>query len=65
MLLDKFVVLILMFFATVTALIYLTVGKIKNKPFVPANALWIFYLIEKMFDDKEVKENGLSQTDQW
>lgn len=53
MLFGKFVVLMLMFSATVTALVYLTVGKIKNKPFVPANALWIFYLIEKIFDKKD------------
>jgi hypothetical protein len=60
MLFGKFVVLMLMFFATVTALIYLTVGKTKGKPFVPPNALWIFYLIEKIFDKKEVQENGMS-----
>jgi hypothetical protein len=65
MLFLKFAVLMLMFFATVTALAYLAVGKIKGKPFVPPNALWIFYLIEKIFDHKEVKENGLSQTDPW
>ena len=65
MLFGKFVVLMLMFFATVTALVYLAVGKIKGKPFVPPNALWIFYLIEKIFNKKEVKINGLSQTDQW
>lgn len=63
MLFVKFAVLMLMFFATVTALIYLTVGKIKGKHLVPPNALWIFYLIDEMFNKKEVKENGLSQTD--
>lgn len=62
MLFGKFVVLMLMFFATVTALVYLAVGKIKGKPFVPPNALWIFYLIEKIFSEKEVKKNGMSQT---
>ena len=65
MLFGKFAVSMIMFFASVTALVYLTVGKIKGKPFVPPNALWIFYLIEKFFDEKEVKINGLSQTDQW
>ena len=60
MLFLKFAVLMLMFFATVTALAYLAVGKIKGKPFVPPNVLWIFYLIEKIFDKKEVKGNGMS-----
>ena len=62
MLFGKFAVSMIMFFATVTALVYLAVGKIKGKPFVPPNALWIFYLIEKIFDKKEVKKNGMSQT---
>jgi hypothetical protein len=60
MLLGKFAVLMLMFGATITALVYLVAGKTKGKPFVPANALWIFRLIEKIFNEKEVKENGMS-----
>lgn len=65
MLFGKFAVLMLMFFATVMALVYLALGKTKAKPFVPPNALWVFHLLEKIFDQKEVKINGLSQTDQW
>lgn len=62
MLFGKFVVLMLMFFATVMPLVYLPFGKIKGKPFVSPNALWIFYFIEKIFDKKEVKKSGMSQT---
>jgi hypothetical protein len=51
-------------FAPVTALIYLIAGRKKGKPLVPAKALWIFKLIQKIFEEndsstKEVKENGM------
>jgi hypothetical protein len=59
MLFLKFAVLMILFFTAVTTLVYLAVGKIKGKPFIPANALWLFHLIEKIFDKKEVKEDGM------
>ncbi|MCK4384778.1 MAG: hypothetical protein KAW52_00805 [candidate division Zixibacteria bacterium] len=60
MLFLKFAVLMILTIVTVGALIYLAVRKVKGKPFVPPTALWIFYLIEKIFNEKEVKENGMS-----
>jgi hypothetical protein len=49
----KFTVLMLMFFATVMALVHLRIGKRKGRAFVPPNALWIFDLIEKIFYEKD------------
>jgi hypothetical protein len=63
MLLSRFAVLMLMLLAAVGPLVYLAFERTKGKPFVPPNALWIFDLIEKIFNQKEVKENGLSQAD--
>ncbi len=45
---------------------YLFFGKIKGKPLVSSKALWIFYLIEKIFGENDsskerVKENGMSR----
>jgi hypothetical protein len=65
MLLVKIAVLMIMFFAMVTASICLITGIIKVKPILLGNVPWIFYLIEKMFGEndsflKEVKKNEMS-----
>jgi len=65
MLIVKITVLMIMFFAMVTALICLITGRIKVKPILPGNVPWIFYLIEQMFGEedsssKEVKKNEMS-----
>jgi len=49
------------FLAMAIALILLATGRIKPKPIIPGNIPWIFYLIDKMFDQnhssaKEVRE---------
>jgi len=49
------------FLAIATALILLATGRIKPKPIIPGNVPWIFYLIDRMFDQnhstaKEVRE---------
>jgi hypothetical protein len=62
----KTFILMSMALATIAFLTYLFSGKMKGKPIVPAS-LWLFYLIEKVLDEdelsiKEVKEDGMSQT---
>lgn len=59
----------IMFLAMVTALTVLATGRIKPKPIIPGNVPWIFYLIDKMFDQnnssaKEVRENEMPEVDQ-
>jgi|GEM_PF-1518158 len=49
----KYVVLTLLALASSWALIYLAVGKVRGKPTVPANASWLFGLLERMFDTEE------------
>ena len=53
----KMIVSVLMVWLPVLALVYLTFGKVKGEPELPPKALWIFSLLEKTFDQKEVKEN--------
>ncbi len=54
----KIVVLLIMFFAMVTASICLITGRIKVKPILPGNTPWIFYLIEKMFGENDSCSKG-------
>lgn len=69
MLYFEIVVSMITFLAMVTALILLATGRIKPKPIIPGNVPWIFYLIDRMFDQnnssaKEVKEDGMPEVDQ-
>jgi hypothetical protein len=64
MIFYRILVLMLTLFAPVTALVYLLAGRKKGKLLVPAKALWIFKLLQKIFEEndsstKEVKENGM------
>ena len=61
MLYFEIAVSMIMFLAMATDLIFLATGRIKPKPIIPGKVPWIFYLIDKMFDQnhssaKEVRE---------
>ncbi len=69
MLYFEIAVSMIMFLAIATILICLITGKIKSKPIVPGNGLWIFHLIEKIFNEnnssaKEVREDEMPEVDQ-
>lgn len=46
----KMFILMSIYLLTVAMLLYILFGKVKGKTFIPAKALWIFNLIEKMFE---------------
>jgi hypothetical protein len=61
----KMFILMSIALVTVAFLTYLFSGRIKGTPVVPAS-MWLFYLIEKIFDENDssaegVKGNGMSQ----
>ncbi len=58
-------IFITIYLLAIRSLLYFMSGKVRGKPFVPVNAVWIFDLIERTFKQnnssaKEVKENELS-----
>jgi hypothetical protein len=49
----KYVVLVLLALVSSGALVCLAVGKARGKPMVPANASWLFRLLESLFGAEE------------
>ncbi len=58
------IILIVLLFLGVSPLVYLSFGKAEGRPLLPPNALWLFELIEEVFDRKEVEDDGMSRSGQ-
>ena len=54
------IVMILLLMIGIWLLLYLVFRKIKGEKHFSSNAIWLFDLIEQVFEKEEVKNNGLS-----